>query len=122
MSSKKRVEDKFNHDILIGLKEINSDKITEYKFEKMEGEVNEKHLVPFSRFKRELNSWFKRVSSGNTTVIITRNGEPINVMAPLHYKKELKYKVKDLISQCDMDAKLYEDEREDIEPVGREKL
>lgn len=48
-----------------------------------------KYEIPLSRFIREFRAWARRVSlSGNTIVIITRNGQPIAEMVPHKYQEE----------------------------------
>ncbi len=47
-----------------------------------------RYFVPLSRVRREFNSWFQRIKSGNTIVIITRNGKAVAKMVP-HRKVNL---------------------------------
>lgn len=38
--------------------------------------------IPILRFNREFNSWFERIKSGNTIVVVTRNGKDVVEMLP----------------------------------------
>jgi len=40
-----------------------------------------KYYIPISKFRRDINSWFRQIQTDNNiTIVITRNGKPIAVM------------------------------------------
>ena len=50
--------------------------------------VDQMEHVPFSRFRRELNSWCRRVNEGNP-IAVTLNGEVVRIFMGEQLYKEL---------------------------------